>query len=297
MIMEEESMQDPAPHVSVWCHSCSSFTSGSHYASEELSCNDCGSTFVEESDQGIEEFTNIDEQNFNDVDVSDGNAMGNGEILQQIMNRVMSLREHLNYSEAQDDISPQSNGSSINRIIIRQSPPLSTVAETSLFGNSAMIFSSGNMLIPSNAEQSSDDSPDDGMMLVQPMERERGGILGLLSSLTALRQLSSGSAAEERNHSYQFEQFLHHILMNENSHAGAPPASSDHIEALSRMVVRTEDEISELGECSISQELFQLGDVAVTLPCEHRFKEESIVHWLKMHNTCPVCRVHISSQP
>lgn len=61
-----------------------------------------------------------------------------------------------------------------------------------------------------------------------------------------------------------------------------------------RMVVTSEGEIDELGECSINQELFQLGDVAVTLPCEHRFKEESIVHWLKMHSTCPVCRVDIS---
>ena len=32
----------------------------------------------------------------------------------------------------------------------------------------------------------------------------------------------------------QFEQFLHHILMNESSHAGAPPAADQAIAALKR---------------------------------------------------------------
>ena len=34
----------------------------------------------------------------------------------------------------------------------------------------------------------------------------------------------------------QFEQFLHHILMNESSHAGAPPAADHAILALRRHV-------------------------------------------------------------
>jgi hypothetical protein len=41
------------------------------YFNGELCCNECGSTFVEESDQGIEEFTTI-EQHSNDVDDIDG---------------------------------------------------------------------------------------------------------------------------------------------------------------------------------------------------------------------------------
>lgn len=48
------------------------------------------------------------------------------------------------------------------------------------------------------------------------------------------------------------------------------------------------------GECCITQESFEIGDVMVPLSCGHNYKQESIVHWLQMHNTCPVCRIQLS---
>ena len=48
-----------------------------------------------------------------------------------------------------------------------------------------------------------------------------------------------------------------------------------------------------LGECGITQECFEVGETAVTLGCGHVYKEESIVHWLGLSNTCPYCRQEV----
>jgi hypothetical protein len=86
-----------------------------------------------------------------------------------------------------------------------------------------------------------------------------------------------------------FEDLLHHLLMNEPSHGGSSPASTEAIERLER---RT-DHLTELGDCSISQEPFTESDVAIILPCGHAYREQLILKWLRSHNTCPVCRVSL----
>ena len=91
-------------------------------------------------------------------------------------------------------------------------------------------------------------------------------------------------------------EILHHILMNEPSHSGAPPATSDTISALEHIEV-TEENKEELGECYITQDVFEAGQTAVRLPCKHQFQKEGIVQWLKMHNTCPVCRETVGPDP
>mmetsp|Transcript_15966 Transcript_15966/g.24063 ORF Transcript_15966/g.24063 Transcript_15966/m.24063 type:complete len:208 (+) Transcript_15966:208-831(+) len=85
------------------------------------------------------------------------------------------------------------------------------------------------------------------------------------------------------------DNLLHHLLMNEQSHASGQPASESAISNLER---RTEN-IAELGECCISQDRFSEDDVAVIMPCGHAYKEQLIVRWLQQHNSCPVCRVSI----
>ena len=92
-----------------------------------------------------------------------------------------------------------------------------------------------------------------------------------------------------------FEDLLHHLMMNESSHAGAPPASDESIDALQRQVVTYQHDQPRLGVCCISQEPFEEGDVAVTLPCNHSYKEVPIVQWLKRHNSCPVCRYAVTN--
>lgn len=117
------------------------------------------------------------------------------------------------------------------------------------------------------------------------------GLFGLLNSISNIRQSHNPDALSNA----QFEQFLHHILMNESSHAGAPPASESVLQNLPKVTISETTDLTTLGECCISQEPFENGDVVICLPCGHNYKEEPIVHWLKMHNTCPVCRIEITS--
>ena len=125
---------------------------------------------------------------------------------------------------------------------------------------------------------------------------------GLMSSFMMVRSVPfhgdfSGNfmaSVAGNNGGRTFEDLLHHIFMNENSHAGEPPATEKILQSLKRTLVTNETNLFELGECSISQESFEIGDIAISLPCNHCYKEEPIVQWLKMHNTCPVCRISLS---
>ena len=49
-----------------------------------------------------------------------------------------------------------------------------------------------------------------------------------------------------------------------------------------------------LGDCSICQETFKLGEEYALLPCNpthpHSFHKECIKPWLRGHDTCPTCR-------
>lgn len=123
-------------------------------------------------------------------------------------------------------------------------------------------------------------------------EGHSGGLLGgLFAALTSART-SNGTAAND-----SFESILHHILMNETSHAGVPPAEQALLDELDRQTVDPDNLDMLRGECSISQDMFAVGDVVVSLPCGHRYKEEPIVQWLRMHNTCPVCRLTVTLPP
>jgi hypothetical protein len=65
--------------------------------------------------------------------------------------------------------------------------------------------------------------------------------------------------------------------MNESYHAGAPPATSDMIDALPRKEIHIEADTVGIGECCISQEAFEIGDIVISLPCGHHnynYKEE-----------------------
>jgi hypothetical protein len=142
------------------------------------------------------------------------------------------------------------------------------------------------------------------------LSAQGGGLLGQITGNEGTGNrgrsgvgLGSGSSAdspagrlESLLGSGSFEDLMHYILMNESSYS-ATPAANEIIDQLPRINIASHNIDSHgLGDCSIAQEAFVIGDVVVTLPCEHSFREESIVRWLKMHDTCPVCRVQLQRQ-
>lgn len=279
-----------ANDISVWCHICNiNRTASFNRESDEYQCTSCSSSFVEESNQGVEEFVSpsTNNSNNNNINISSASTQANipseplrDAAIQHIIDRVLGMTNNNNVTSSQPAsiisvIQQSSSGSGETAvrpmgIIIRQSTISSSSTTTTT--------TSGDNILTTNREDNNNNN--------------RGGIFGLLSSLSTLRQSVGVSESLENN---QFEQFLHHILMNESSHAGAPPATEQAITNLDRIIVTTETNISSLGDCCISQDAFEVGDTVIALPCGHNYKEEPIVHWLKMHNTCPVCRIDINS--
>lgn len=47
--------------------------------------------------------------------------------------------------------------------------------------------------------------------------------------------------------------------------------------------------------CSICRDTFTLGEDILVLPCKHRYHVECIKTWLKRKDTCPVCRLCVTS--
>ena len=121
-------------------------------------------------------------------------------------------------------------------------------------------------------------------------------ILSILSSLNGVGELQQGlqiGGGSGVPHD-ALADILHHILVHETSVPGAPPASEDDISSIKKVEV-TEDNLEDLGgSCYISQEPFVVGDTVLRLNCGHAFNEEDITKWLKMHNTCPVCRESVN---
>lgn len=244
-----------AQQVDVWCHICNAAkTATFNDELQEYQCDECQSTFVEQSNQGIEEFIAGGEEEREaegDEDEEQGNATqaqtaSSADPTIQIINTVLNRFLGIPISNT-SQLRFESSGSGRR--------PVGIIMQQATF--------EGNSALP---------------------------IVGLLNSLASIR---SGARSYNSNamSDAQFEQFLHHILMNESSHSGAPPASEELIASLDKITVTEDSNKSELGECCISQDSFEIGDIVITLPCGHKYKEEPIVHWLKMHRTCPVCRI------
>jgi len=69
---------------------------------------------------------------------------------------------------------------------------------------------------------------------------------------------------------------------------GNPPAKKEAIDALPLTKIISG---SGVGRCSVCLEEFEEGCEATVLPCKHCFHgEECVKPWLRMHNSCPVCR-------
>ena len=79
-----------------------------------------------------------------------------------------------------------------------------------------------------------------------------------------------------------------------------PPTSQDIINKLKHFKMEKEfykknieEDISEFPKCTICLMELSEGTDVILLPCEHIFHEKCITKWLKVHNTCPLCRYEL----
>lgn len=80
-------------------------------------------------------------------------------------------------------------------------------------------------------------------------------------------------------------------LLTQFGDNGPPPAEQDKIDSLPTVCVNAENAGTE---CKVCQEEFSQNENVLEMPCKHLYHSDCIVPWLKLHDTCPVCRYSLN---
>lgn len=313
---------DQASAIEAWCHACEKDVTAFYNADLELECDVCKSTFVEKRGQtGLAEYVTSASVRQDAEEGAEFNDTGGG-----INNRSGTRPDGIpsisggsteqGSQEAPTTPTSTASLSAANGGEERSDSPSSTQSPTS--SETSTRFSDEENAVIRRILNSSENPPmirrrdassGSGRINIRRADSRQPGamplndtfnadaiIYSLLSVLSGAGDMQLGMQMSGNGGVPQdaLGDILHHILMNENSTPGAPPASEETINSIKKVEV-TNENIDELGgACYISQEPFEIGSTVLQLDCGHAFNHEDITKWLKMHNTCPVCRVPVN---
>lgn len=82
--------------------------------------------------------------------------------------------------------------------------------------------------------------------------------------------------------------------LTSNGRQAPAPASRSAIDAMPTIKI-SRRHLNTDSHCPVCKDQFELGTEARQMPCNHIYHSDCIVPWLVQHNSCPVCRVELSS--
>ena len=92
------------------------------------------------------------------------------------------------------------------------------------------------------------------------------------------------------------DRIIEEFIRNDPNIYGPPPASEENISKLEEFDYDAEK--YKNSQCSVCQEEYTKEDKCLALPCKHDYHKNCITEWLKLHDSCPICRKPIAqSQP
>ena len=120
------------------------------------------------------------------------------------------------------------------------------------------------------------------------------------------------SLGEQGEPDSSFDALIHYLMQNDSNRYGPPPASKESLTSLPEVIISEQtiflrgtrhhgvdefgcqiDQSKTMIECSVCKEELNVGDFAVSMPCNHLFHKICILSWLEAHNNCPVCRMEL----
>ncbi|KAH7287308.1 hypothetical protein KP509_32G049400 [Ceratopteris richardii] len=89
------------------------------------------------------------------------------------------------------------------------------------------------------------------------------------------------------------DRLIQMLSENDQNRYGTPPAAKTEVEKLPKLKITEEHLGSELAQCAVCKDDFELDSEVIQLPCNHIYHPDCILPWLAEHNSCPVCRFEL----